>query len=89
MLLKIYQRLLESFGKQEWWPVRHGLRPPEWEIMVGAVLTQNTAWSNVEKALENLAAKGIRDMNAIAGINKKKLAEVIRPSGYFNQRGAE
>ncbi len=86
MILRIYERLLDAFGPQGWWPVRHGLEPPEWEIMAGAVLTQNTAWSNVEKALDNLAGAGIRDRESLLKLGETRLAELIRPSGYYKQK---
>jgi endonuclease III related protein len=86
MLFRMYERLLDFYGPQEWWPVRHGLVPPEWEIMVGAILTQNTNWGNVEKALENLSSAGIRDRESLLGIPEDSLAELIRPSGYYNQK---
>jgi endonuclease-3 related protein len=86
MLLKIYSQLLEAYGSRNWWPVRHGLKPREWEIMAGAILTQNTAWRNVEKALENLAKAGILDRESLLDLPESRLAELIRPSGYFNQK---
>lgn len=86
MLLRIYQRLLDSFGPQGWWPVRHGLEPPEWEVMAGAVLTQNTAWSNVDKALETLAKAGIKDRQSLLKLANTRLEELIKPSGYYKQK---
>jgi endonuclease-3 related protein len=76
---QVYQRLLKHYGEQDWWP---GDSP--FEIMVGAILTQNTAWSNVEKAITNL--KMAKCLNAEKIINKPhaELAELLRPSGYFN-----
>jgi endonuclease-3 related protein len=86
MLLRFYHRLLKALGPQGWWPVKHGLEPPGWEIMAGAVLTQNTAWANVDKALGNLSNAGISDRKSLLKLSEKKLAELIRPSGYFNQK---
>jgi endonuclease-3 related protein len=86
MLLRIYKRLLGSFGPQGWWPVRHGLEPPEWEIMVGAVLTQNTAWSNVDRVLETLSRAGIKDKRSFLKLSDKRLEELIKPSGYYKQK---
>jgi endonuclease-3 related protein len=86
MLMRIYERLLDALGAQGWWPVGRGLEPPEWEVMAGAVLTQNTTWSNVERALENLAVAGIRDRESLLEIPEKELAELIKPSGYYNQK---
>jgi endonuclease-3 related protein len=86
MILRIYERLLKSLGPQGWWPVSHGLEPPEWEIMAGAVLTQNAAWSNVERALDNLARAGVRDRESLLKLPGPRLAGLIRPSGYYNQK---
>lgn len=89
-LLKIYKRLYEHFGPQYWWPVqesrskRQELR--KFEVCLGAILTQNTAWKNVEKALANLCAAGVMNPEAILRIRKEKLASLIRPAGYFNQK---
>lgn len=86
MLLRIYERLLKTLGPQGWWPVGHGLEPPEWEVMVGAILTQNTAWANVEKALENLAGAGVKDRESLLRLSEKELAGLIKPSGYYNHK---
>lgn len=80
--LKIYyDLLLERFGPRRWWP---GDSP--FEIALGAILTQNTAWSNVEKALGKL--KGLIPLTpaALAGLPDSELAQAIRPSGYYNQK---
>jgi len=71
--------LLRAYGPQHWWP---GDTP--FEIMVGAVLTQNTAWSNVEKAIGNLKAARALDASAILAAHPKRLASWLKPSGYFN-----
>jgi len=76
---RLFQRLLQTYGPQHWWP---GDTP--FEIMVGAVLTQNTAWTNVEKAIDRLKAADVLDARAIANRPPEKLAELIRPAGYFN-----
>lgn len=75
--------LLEHHGPQHWWP---GDSP--FEIMVGAVLTQNTAWSNVEKAIGNLVARDKLDAAAIVVSRNDHLAGWLRPSGYFNVKAA-
>jgi len=85
-LLKIYQKLLKRFGTQNWWPMQRDFSPPEWEICVGAVLTQNTNWGNVELALKNMKEKGLISRDCIKKVSEKKLAEVIRPAGYYNQK---
>ncbi len=76
---QIYQLLFESFGEQYWWPGES-----RFEIMVGAVLTQNTNWQNVEKAINNLKKAGVLSPEAIYKISPEQLAELIRPAGYFN-----
>lgn len=79
--MQIYRCLYAHYGPQHWWPA-----DSEWEMMVGAILTQNTAWTNVEKALANLQGNGLKGPRAIYQMNLKLLAEKIRPSGYFNQK---
>jgi endonuclease-3 related protein len=74
-----YHLLLAHFGPQHWWP---GETP--FEVMVGAVLTQNTAWSNVERAIANLKAAGALSAPAILALADAELATLIRPAGYFN-----
>lgn len=78
-LLAVYKRLQVTHGPQHWWP---GDSP--FEIMVGAVLTQNTAWSNVEKAIANLKAADALTPEAIVAAPHRRLAGWLRPSGYFN-----
>lgn len=78
-LPEIYRALRKSFGHQRWWP---GETP--FEIMVGAILTQNTSWTNVEKAIQNLKQADKLTPKAIQAIPVDELAELIRPSGYFN-----
>lgn len=85
-LLKIYQVLLKYFGPQDWWPMQRGFHPREWEVEVGAVLTQNTGWKNVEIALRNLKEAGIVSRESVRKIPEKRLANLIRPSGYYNQK---
>lgn len=77
--LSIYKSLYKHYGPQQWWP---GDSP--FEIMVGAVLTQNTAWSNVEKAINNLKQVDALNPESIAGAHHKRLAKWLKPSGYFN-----
>jgi endonuclease-3 related protein len=78
-LESLYRRLFDHYGPQHWWPADSAF-----EVMVGAVLTQNTAWSNVEKAIDNLRQAGLLDPVAMAGLAPDQLADLIRPSGYFN-----
>ncbi|VFN01832.1 MAG: DNA-3-methyladenine glycosylase III [Candidatus Kentron sp. G] len=78
-LLSVYHTLENCHGPQHWWP---GDSP--FEVMAGAVLTQNTAWGNVEKAITNLKAAGCLDPDRIGALSLTDLAGLIRPSGYFN-----
>lgn len=75
----VYQHLFDAYGCQHWWP---GDTP--FEIMVGAVLTQNTAWTNVEKAIANLVAADSLNAESMHRMPAERLAELIRPAGYFN-----
>lgn len=87
----LYKILLEEFGRRNWWPMdktyheRRG-SDPRFEIIVGAILTQNTAWSNVEKALTNLKSNNMLEIQKISGANINKLQTMIKPSGFFNQK---
>lgn len=78
-LLHIYHCLYKAFGPQHWWP---GGTP--FEVMAGAILTQNTNWQNVEKAIANLKKERCLNPAGLKKIPVKKLARLIRPSGYFN-----
>ena len=78
-LPEIYDRLFKAFGPQQWWP---GDTP--FEIAVGAILTQNTNWGNVEKAIINLRNSKKLSAKALHAISREALAPLIRPAGYFN-----
>lgn len=78
-LLKIYHKLYSFYGPQNWWP---GDTP--FEVAVGAILTQNTNWSNVEKAIRNLKAEKMLSAHAMYKLPVERLAGLIRPAGYFN-----
>ncbi len=75
----IYQRLWEAYGPQAWWPADAPL-----EVMVGAVLTQNTNWRGVEKSIANLRHSGLLSLDNLNEVETGKLAGLIRASGYFN-----
>ncbi len=79
LLQNIYDRLSSAFGPQRWWP---GETP--FEVMVGAILTQNTNWANVERAIANLKRAGCLCPQKLLGLRQARLARLIRPSGYFN-----
>ena len=88
---QVYDLLLDRFGHQHWWPVDHGYHrmqgsDPRFEIVIGAILTQNTAWSNVEKALERLKEHRALTVESIANMNLRTLKTLIQPSGFFNQK---
>jgi endonuclease-3 related protein len=95
---KIFLVLYSSFGPQGWWPLtikcynskHYSGRPKKdkhrFEIIIGAILTQNTNWKNVEKALYNLSKNDLIDIKKISKINQTKLGELIKPAGYFNQK---
>jgi len=79
ILLKIYNSLYHYFGPLNWWP---GDTP--FEIMVGAILTQNTSWSNAEKAINNLKKENLLEPRKLYRINQEKLTQLVKPSGYYN-----
>lgn len=79
ILLELYSRLFEAFGPRYWWPGDSGF-----EVAVGAILTQNTAWRNVTKAIKNLKDKGLLSPEALYHVPVEDLASVIRPAGYYN-----
>ncbi len=78
-LREIYERLHRAYGDPGWWPAED-----RFEILVGAVLTQNAAWTNVEYALAHLRAAGAMDAEAILALPQERLGALIRPSGYYN-----
>lgn len=78
-LKAVYARLFEAYGPQHWWPA--GTR---FEVLVGAVLTQNTSWANVERAIARLAGASLVAPDALLEVDDVLLAECIRPAGYFN-----
>lgn len=79
LLGTIFSRLAAHFGPMRWWP---GETP--FEVMVGAILTQNTNWGNVARAIANLKACGVLDPHVMAALPAAQLAQAIRPAGYFN-----
>ena len=82
--LKIYKILYMEFGSMGWWPVSSN--NPKFEIIVGAILTQNTNWKNVEKSIKTLKENNLLDKNAIKNLDITKLADSIRSSGYYKQK---
>ena len=78
-LTEIYELLLERFGPQHWWPGQ-----TQFEIIIGAILTQNTNWTNVEKAVGNLKNANALCAESLHRMNVSELAALIKPAGYFN-----
>jgi endonuclease III related protein len=76
-----YQELMAAWGPQDWWPAH-----TRFEVIVGAFLTQNTAWTNVERALRRLRAEGVLNLDGIRRTPLRALARMIRSSGYFRQK---
>lgn len=78
-LTEIYQLLFDRFGPQNWWPGE-----TQFEIITGAILTQNTNWANVEKAITNLKSAHLLTQEKLHHLDVSELAELIRPAGYYN-----
>ncbi len=78
-LMRIYHQLYFAFGPQHWWPASSSF-----EVILGAILTQNTSWQNVEKVILKLKAKKLLTAEGIQHIPLKRLASVIRSSGFYN-----
>lgn len=78
---ELYEKLFELFGPQDWWPA-----DTPWEVAVGAILTQNTNWSNVEKAISNLKKQKILSPQKILNCEIRRLEEALKPSGYFRMK---
>ncbi len=78
LLMQIYRKLYRAYGPMHWWP---GETP--FEVMVGAILTQNTSWKNVEKAIKNLKERKVLNIEGIRKLTEPELATLIRPSGFF------
>ncbi len=83
ILFRCYRALLEAYGPQGWWP---GEGP--FEVMVGAVLTQNTAWGNVERALGNLKAAGVFSPTGLYDLPQEELERLLRPAGTYRVKAA-
>jgi endonuclease-3 related protein len=78
-LVELYKKLYAFFGPQQWWPAE-----TPFEVMVGAVLTQNTNWRNVEKAIGNIKEKTALTLAGLRALSPERLASLIRPAGYYN-----
>jgi len=80
-IMNVYNKLFKYFGPQHWWPAE-----TRFEVVVGAILTQNTAWKNVEKAIKNLKKEKMLNCKKIANMDIKKLEKMVQPSGFYKQK---
>jgi endonuclease-3 related protein len=78
LLMMVYYRLYKAYGPRHWWPGE-----TSFEVMVGAILTQNTSWRNVEKAIQKLKMNGVLNPEGVHHLKKSQLAPLIRSSGYY------
>jgi endonuclease-3 related protein len=81
LLQEIFDRLQEAFGPQNWWPAE-----TPFEVILGAILTQNTAWKNVARAIANLRENNVLNFERISEIPAPQLAVLVRPSGFYNEK---
>lgn len=81
LLLNLFETLLEAFGPQGWWPAE-----TPFEVLVGAILTQNTSWKNVTLAIDRLKSKDLLDPGKILVVDEDILRECVKPSGFYNQK---
>jgi endonuclease-3 related protein len=81
ILRRFYTTLLESFGPQGWWPAR-----TRWEVIWGAILTQNTTWRNATLALKNLRKVGLLTWRRLRQVSADELEPLIRPAGFYRQK---
>ncbi len=79
IFLEIFDRLYKFFGPQGWWPAE-----TPFEVCVGAILTQNASWKNVERAIKNLKEINLLTPEALYNLSEKELSELIKPSGFYN-----
>jgi endonuclease III related protein len=79
----LYDRLVQRFGPQQWWPAKTAF-----EVVIGACLTQNTAWKSVERSIANLEAHGLLSVDGLRAISEAELRERIRPSGFMLRKAA-
>jgi endonuclease-3 related protein len=80
-LWEVYRRLLDEYGPQQWWPAK-----TPFEVVIGAILTQNTAWTNVERAIAALDGAGGLTPEGLRGLERSVLEGLIRPAGFFRQK---
>ncbi|MGB7190533.1 MAG: base excision DNA repair protein [Acidobacteriaceae bacterium] len=80
---KFYSQLVKAYGPQQWWPAK-----TPFEVVIGAYLTQNTAWTSVERSIANLAARDLLRVEAIRALPEVELRKLVRPSGYMVRKAA-
>jgi endonuclease III related protein len=83
LLLNMFNAMLDALGPSRWWP---GDTP--FEVAVGAILTQNAAWINVERAIGNLKSASVLDPETLYALPEERLAELVRPAGYFRLKAS-
>jgi len=79
-LIEVYNKLFKQFGNRYWWPAE-----TPFEVVVGAILTQQTKWENVERAIQNLKNRELIDAEALSRAGDEELEELIRCTGFFRQ----
>jgi endonuclease-3 related protein len=89
--MEVFARLAKAYGQGEWWPIDaayHEANKTDWrfEVVAGAILTQNTSWTNVEQALKNLKARKLLSAKAVARADPATIREAVRPAGFYNQK---
>lgn len=82
-LRTMYDRLVALYGPQQWWPAQTAF-----EVVIGAFLTQNTAWKSVERSIANLGARGLLSVDGLRAVSESELRELIRPSGFMVRKAA-
>lgn len=80
-MIDVYTKLLKQFGNRNWWPA-----DTPFEVVIGAVLTQQTKWENVERAINNLKRKGLIEPESLSKIGLEELEEIIKCTGFFRQK---
>ncbi len=80
-MMEIYNKLLDRFGHKYWWPA-----DTPFEVVVGAILTQQTKWENVEKAIKNLKEKELMDAGSLSEARPEELEELVRCTGFYRQK---
>ena len=82
--MKVYHKLKKQYLHKSWWPMQNGFVPQQLEVCIGAILTQNTSWNSVEKALSNMRKAGLTSAEKIT--KAKNLEKIIKPSGFYKQK---